>query len=145
MGAKRFLRPLAVTRTMFHCMGTVARCLRVKQLPQAKEMDMHRVKHQAGLTAIGLILILIPVGLAVYIILRVAPVYVEALSVGDVVNSLKKEMDLKEKSREEIYTMLKKRLDVNNITSVDKDDIKIQKTVNDVTVPIAYEARAPLF
>ena len=106
---------------------------------------MHRVKNQAGLTAIGLILILIPVGLAVYIILRVAPAYIEALSVGDVVNSLKKEIDLKDKSRDEIYTMIKKRFEVNNITSVDKDDIKIQKTVNDVTVTIDYEARAPLF
>jgi Domain of unknown function (DUF4845) len=108
-------------------------------------MVMHRAKHQAGLTAIGLILILIPVGLAVYIVLKVAPVYIEALSVGDAVSSLKKETDLKEKSREEIYTMLKKRLDVNNITSVDKNDIKIQKTVNDVTVTIDYEARVPLF
>ena len=106
---------------------------------------MHRVKNQAGLTAIGLILILIPVGLAVYIVLRVAPVYIEALSVGDVVSSLKKELDLKEKSRDEIYTMIKKRLDVNNISSVEKDDIKIQKTVNDVTVTIDYEARVPLF
>src|SRR5215471_16349914 len=108
-------------------------------------MDMHRVKNQAGLTAIGLILILIPVGLAVYIVMKVAPAYIEALSVGDVVNSLKKELDLKEKSREEIYTMIKKRLNVNNISSVDKDDIKIQKTVNDVTVTIDYEARVPLF
>jgi len=106
---------------------------------------MHRAKNQAGLTAVGLILILIPVGLAVYIILKAAPAYIEAFSVGDVVNSLKKELDLKEKSREEIYTMIKKRLDVNNISSVDKDDIKIQKTVNDVTVTIDYEARVPLF
>ena len=106
---------------------------------------MHRAKNQAGLTAIGLILILIPVGLAVYIILKAAPAYIEAFSVGDVVNSLKKELDLKEKSREEIYTTIKKRLDVNNISSVDKDDIKIQKTVNDVTVTIDYETRVPLF
>ena len=106
---------------------------------------MHRVKNQAGLTAIGLILILILVGLAVYIILRVAPTYIEALSVGDVVNSLKKELDLKEKPRDEIYNIIKKRLDVNDIKSVEKDDIKIQKTVNDVTVTIDYEARVPLF
>jgi hypothetical protein len=107
---------------------------------------MHRVKNQAGLTAIGLFLILIPVGLGVYIILIVAPVYIEALSVGDVVNSLKKELDLREKSPEEIRTMIKKRLDVNNINRVDiKDDVKIQKTVNDVTVTIDYEARVPLF
>jgi len=109
-------------------------------------MDMHRAKNQAGLTTIGLILILIPIGLAVYIILRVAPVYIEALSVGDVVNSLKKEMDLKEKSQEEIKSMIKKRLEVNNISSVDmKDDVKIQKTVNNVTVTIDYETRVPLF
>jgi hypothetical protein len=109
-------------------------------------MDMYRVKNQAGLTAIGLFLILIPVGLGVYIILIVAPVYIEALSVGDVVNSLKKELDLREKSPEEIRTMIKKRLDVNNISRVDiKDDVKIQKTVNDVTVTIDYEARVPLF
>ena len=107
---------------------------------------MHRVKKQAGLTAIGLILILIPVGLAVYIILRVAPAYIEALSVGDVVNSLKKELDLKEKSRDEISKIIQKRLyEINNVSSVDRDDIKIQKTVNDVTVTIDYEARVPLF
>jgi hypothetical protein len=107
---------------------------------------MHRVKKQAGLTAIGLILILIPVGLTVYIILRVAPAYIEALSVGDVVNSLKKELDLKEKSREEISKIIQKRLyEINNVSSVERDDIKIQKTVNDVTVTIDYEARVPLF
>jgi hypothetical protein len=108
-------------------------------------MAMHRVQNQAGLTAIGLILILIPIGLAVYIVLRVAPVYIEALSVGDVVSSLKKELDVKEKSRDEIYSMIKKRLEVNNITSVEKEDIKIQKTPNDVTVTIDYETRVPLF
>jgi hypothetical protein len=108
-------------------------------------MDMHRANHQAGVTAIGLILTLIPVGLIAYIVMRAAPAYIEAFSVGDVVNSLKKELDVREKSREEIYSMIKKRLDVNNISSVDKDDIKIQKTTNNVTVTIDYEARVPLF
>src|SRR5436309_3539020 len=111
----------------------------------AKEMDMHRAKHQAGLTFIGLILILIPVGLGIYIVLKIAPVYIEAFSVGDAINSLKKEPDLKEKSREEIYKMIRKRLDVNNINNIDKEDIKIQKTVNDVKVDIEYEAKVPLF
>lgn len=106
---------------------------------------MHRAKHQAGITGIGLILILIPVGLMVYIVLKVSPVYIEAFSVGDAINSLKKEPDVKEKSREEIYTMIKKRLDINNITSVTKEDIKIQKTENNVTVKIDYEVRVPLF
>jgi hypothetical protein len=106
---------------------------------------MHRAKHQAGLTAIGLILTLIPVALAVYIVLKAAPAYIEAFSVGDVVNSLKREPELKEKSREEIYNMIKKRLDVNDIRSVAKEDVIIKKTTNDVTVNIDYEVKVPLF
>jgi hypothetical protein len=106
---------------------------------------MHRAKNQAGLTAIGLILLLIPLGLAVYVVLRAAPVYIEAFSVADVVNSLRREADLPSKSREEIYTMIKKRLDVNDIHSVEKGDVDIQKTVNNVTIKIDYEVKVPLF
>ena len=107
---------------------------------------MHRVQNQAGITVIGLILILIPVGLIVYIVLKVAPVYIESFSVGDAINSLKKEeLEIKEKSRDEIRKMIRKRLDVNNITSVEEEDIDIQKTVNDVKVAIDYQAKASLF
>ena len=110
-----------------------------------KETDMYRAQNQAGITGIGLILMLIPLLLVAYIVIRAAPVYVEAFSVGDAINSLKKELDVKEKSREEIYTMIKKRLDVNNINYIAKDDVKIQKTSNEVKVNIDYEARVPLF
>jgi hypothetical protein len=106
---------------------------------------MHRAQNQAGITVIGLMLIIIPFALIGYVALRAAPVYIEALSVGDAINSLKKELDLKEKSRDEIFRMIKKRFEVNNITSVGKDDIEIQKTVNDVKVSVDYEAKAPLF
>ena len=106
---------------------------------------MHRVQNQTGITVIGLMLIIIPFALIGYVVLRAAPVYIEALSVGDAINSLKKEMDLKEKSRDEIFRMVKKRFEVNNITSVGKDDIEIQKTVNDVKVTVDYEAKVPLF
>ena len=106
---------------------------------------MHRAKNQAGLTTISLILLLIPVVLIVYIVIKAVPVYIESFSIGDAINSLKKEPDLKEKSEDEIYTMIKKRLDVNNIQSVDKGDVKIKKTVNDVKVNIDYEVKVPLF
>ena len=41
--------------------------------------------------------------------------------------------------------MIQKRFDVNDIHSVGKDDIKIQKTPNNVSVTVDYEARIPLF
>ncbi len=106
---------------------------------------MHRAKNQAGLTLIGLLIILSPFVLLGYVALLAAPTYIEAYSVGDVLNSLKKEYDLKEKPREEIYNIIRKRLEVNDIKSVQKEDIKIQKTANDVSVSVEYEARVPLF
>ena len=106
---------------------------------------MHRVQNQAGITVIGLIFILVPFALIGYIVMRAVPVYIESLSVGDAINSLKKEPEIKEKSRDEIRKMIRKRLEVNNITSVEEEDIDIQKTVNDVTVAIDYQAKAPLF
>ena len=96
-------------------------------------------------TFIGLILILIPVGFIVHIFMKAVPAYIEAYSVGDAINSLKKEIDLRDKSKEEIYRMIQKRFDVNDIHSVGKDDIKIQKTPDAVSVTVDYESRIPLF
>ena len=106
---------------------------------------MHSIRNQAGLTFIGLILILIPIGFIAYVVMRAVPAYIEAYSVGDAINSLKKEIDLRDKSKEEIYKMIQKRFEVNDIHSVGKDDIKIQKTPNELSVTVDYEARVPLF
>ena len=106
---------------------------------------MRRAQSQAGLTMIGLILVLIPIGLAIYIVLKVAPVYIEAFSVGDVVHSMRKEPDLKERSRDDIANMIRKRFEINDIHSVQKEDVKIIKTPNEVSVTVDYEVQVPLF
>jgi len=106
---------------------------------------MYSVKRQSGLTAISIFFILILVGFVGYIFVKAVPAYIEAYGVEDVVNSLKKEVDLKDKSKEDIYKVIQKRFEVNDIRSVRKDDIKIQKTPGEVSVTIDYEARVPLF
>ena len=106
---------------------------------------MHSSRNQAGLTFIGVILILIPLGFIAYVVMRAVPAYIEAYSVGDAINSLKKDIDLRDKSKEEIYRMIQKRFEVNDIHSVGKDDVKIQKTPNEVSVTVDYETRVPLF
>jgi len=110
-----------------------------------KGKDMRSIKQQAGLTFIGIILLLIPIGLVVYVAMRAVPAYIESYNVGDVLNSLKKEIDLKDKSKDEIYRMIQKRFEINDVRSVGKEDIKIQKTQNEVTVAIDYETKIPLF
>jgi hypothetical protein len=106
---------------------------------------MHRAQSQAGLTFIGLLIVLVPIALILYVFMRAAPAYIEAYSVGDVVNSLRKEFDLKERSKDEIANMIRKRFEVNDIQSVQKEDVKIIKTPNEVSVTIDYEVKVPLF
>ena len=106
---------------------------------------MRSTRNQAGLTAIGIMLILIPIGFVAFLIVKAVPAYIEAYSVGDAINSLKKDIDLKDKSKEDIYKMIQKRFEVNDIHSVTKDDVKIQKTPTEVSVTVDYEARIPLF
>jgi len=106
---------------------------------------MHVAQRQAGLTFLGLLIILVPFALIGYVIMNAAPAYIEAFNVGDAVTSLRKDIDLRERSRDEIYTILKKRLDVNDIKNVAKEDVTIQKTVNSTTVNVDYEVKVPLF
>lgn len=106
---------------------------------------MYSARHQAGVTAIGIFLMLIPNVLLGYMIVRGVPAYIEAYTIGDALNSLKKEIDLKDKSKEDIYKMIQKRFEVNNIQSVKRDDVKIEKKPAEVSVETAYEAKVPVF
>lgn len=105
---------------------------------------MRKAPKQAGITAVGFVLILVPVAFFIYVGMKMAPAYIEAFSVGDALGSLRKEAEIQERSPGDIYNLLRKRFDINNISSVQKEDVKILKTGKDVTVKVDYEARVPL-
>ena len=100
---------------------------------------------QKGLTGISIMAILIVIAFGAVIFLKIMPIYFDAFKVGDVVSSLKEERGLGDKGNREITTMILKRLDVNMVTDVTKEDIVIEKTKNDVYIDVEYEVRKPMF
>ena len=100
---------------------------------------------QKGLTGISIMAILIVIAFGAVIFLKIMPIYFDAFKVGDVVSSLKEERGLGDKGNREITTMILKRLDVNMVTDVTKEDIIIEKTKNDVYIDVEYEVRKPMF
>ncbi len=44
---------------------------------------MRQAPKQAGITAVGFVLILVPVAFLIYVGMKMAPAYIEAFSVGD--------------------------------------------------------------
>ena len=100
---------------------------------------------QKGLTGISIMAILIVIAFGSVIFFKIMPIYFDAFKVGDVVSSLKEERGLGDKGNREITTMILKRLDVNMVTDVTKEDIIIEKTKNDVYIDVEYEVRKPMF
>ena len=106
---------------------------------------MYKIRKQAGWTFIGVIFSIIPLAVLGYIVMKSVPPYLESFNVASAVNSLKKETDLKDKPKEEIYRLLQKRFEINDVHSVEKDHVKIQKAPTETSITIDYESRVPLF
>jgi len=106
---------------------------------------MQLIKNQKGLTAISIMVLLIFIAFVAVIFLKVMPIYFDAFKVGDVVSSMKEERGLGDKSNSEITRMILKRLDVNMVSDVTKDDVIIEKSKNEVYIDVEYEVRKKLF
>lgn len=106
---------------------------------------MKLINKQKGLTGISIMLILVIVVFGTVAFLKIMPIYFDAFKVGDAVSSLKDERKLSSKSNRDIITMILKRLDVNMVTDVTKDDIFIEKTKDTLYIDVEYEVRKPIF
>ena len=100
---------------------------------------------QKGLTGVSIMVILVVIAFAAVIFLKIMPIYFDSFKVGDVVSSMKEERGLGDKSNREITSMILKRLDVNMVSDVTKEDISIEKIKNIVYIDIEYEVRKQMF
>ena len=100
---------------------------------------------QKGMTGISIMALLILIAFVAVTLLKIMPIYFDSFKVGDVISSLKEERGLGEKSNSEITKMILKRLDVNMVSDVTKDNIFIEKSKNQVLIDVEYEVRKPMF
>lgn len=110
-------------------------------------LDMIK-KHdkQNGMTALGVLFILLLIAFFTLLVLRLAPPYLDHFSVTSSLKSLQQEAGIKEKAPAQIYSLLQRRLDINDVKNVKKEHIKISKDRKTglLTVSIDYEVRVPI-
>ncbi len=106
---------------------------------------MQSKNKQKGLTGISIMAILVVIAFIAIIFLKIMPIYFDAYKVGDVISSMEEERGLDDKSIGEIRTMILKRLDVNMVTDVTKDDIDVEKTKDTIFIDVEYEVRKNMF
>lgn len=102
---------------------------------------MQSFKKQRGLTFISWLVILIVAGFLVMVGIKIAPVYIDHFAVMKTLESVKNEPFAERKSKTELRSMIMKRLDINSIRHVTKDNITVKGSPGSRTINIAYEVR----
>ena len=104
---------------------------------------MNGMKRQQGITLISLVMILALLGFAVFIGMKLVPVYQEYMSVVQAMNSVAAQPGISRQEANQIKQMLEKRFYVSYVESVKKSHMKISRA-RGYTLQIKYEVRRPL-
>lgn len=101
------------------------------------------IEKQAGMTAIGWLIVLALIGLFAIAGIRLIPLYLENVKVTSVLKSVKTEYDGKQATPQELRRAIKKRFDVDSINALTSKDVKITREDDKYLIDATYEQRAP--
>jgi len=102
---------------------------------------MNTFHHQRGLTAVSIAVLLALLAFFVLIALTLAPVYMENFSVNSHLDRLAEDSSVGSMTTDEIQNTLMKRLGIDNVASVSKEDIFVSEVNSDYEVEVEYEVR----
>ncbi|OUR81545.1 DUF4845 domain-containing protein [Cycloclasticus sp. 46_120_T64] len=100
---------------------------------------------QQGLTFIGLVIVLGFIGMITLSVLKVFPVYMEHLAVQTSMEAIEVDPRVKNMSVGQIRELFRKKLDMNQVTSVSAGKAKIGRGIGELTFVIEYEVRKDYF
>ncbi len=100
------------------------------------------IKKQAGFTATGWVFVALIGGFFAYLAMLLFPVVVNNYTVDTILTSLQNEPGITDMPRENIRSLINKRLRINDIRDIKASDFEIVRENNDlVIVYLDYETR----
>lgn len=104
---------------------------------------------QQGMGFFGVLMLLILFGFIAVVGMKLIPVYLESFKIDAALKGVIEDSNVSERSKQEIYDTLIKRLDVDDVESITfrniRDKVKIDRNKEQVIITATYERRAPLF
>lgn len=98
---------------------------------------------QAGMTTLGLIILVTFVGLFAFAAIRLAPVYLNYMKVVGVVQGVGEEFDGQNASRTAIRSSIQRRFDIESVSELTAKDVKVVKRDTGYEVVAAYSHKTP--
>jgi hypothetical protein len=99
---------------------------------------------QRGLTMISWLVILVVLGFMVMIGIKITPVYLEHFAIKKSLQSLKDEPLISRKPVTEIRKLFFRRLDINSIRHLTKENVTIKRAGGVTSINVKYEERRPV-
>ena len=100
-------------------------------------------KRQAGITTLGLVILISFLGLFAFAGIRLAPIYLNYMKVVGVVDGVRDEFDGTGASRAQIRSSVSRRFDIESVGIITAKDVKILKVDGGHEVAAMYSHKAP--
>lgn len=98
---------------------------------------------QAGMTTLGLIILVAFVGLFAFAGIRLTPVYLNYMKVAGVVDGVADEFDGANASRAAIRSSISRRFDIESVAVITAKDVMVTKVAEGHEVAATYSHEAP--
>ena len=121
------------------CLENRIGCVEAKSQPAAGRATAG----QAGMTTVGFLILVVFIGLFAFAFIRLTPVYLNYMKVAGVLEGVHKEFDSQNASRNAIRTSISRRFDVESVSQITANDIKVTTDGNGFLVKAAYDHSAP--
>ena len=100
-------------------------------------------RREAGMTTLGMIVLVAFIGLFAFAILRLTPVYLNYLKVAGVVNGIHDEFDGRNPTRSQIRASIGRRFDVDSVGEITAREVTVTQVDGGFEVRAQYEHKAP--
>ena len=100
-------------------------------------------RRQKGLSFVGWMGLIAIFGFLILSFFKVFPIYHENLTIQSVLKGLNDDQKIDFKSKRAIWDSINKRLSVNNIYSIKRENLTIKRKNGKTTITLTYEAQRP--
>ncbi len=109
-----------------------------------KSLENQRlVRRQAGMTTLGLVILVSFVGLFAFAAIRLTPVYLNYMKVASVVSGVLEEYDGTNPSRAAIRQSIARRFDIESVAVISAKDVAVKTVDGGYEVAAVYSHKAP--
>lgn len=105
---------------------------------------MQNMSRQGGMGFLSWIVVIAVLGFGAVVGFRLIPIYLQAYTVDTILKDVAKESAGKKHSKQQIWDTITKRLDINSVEGIKKENFSFSRANDKTTIAIKYEVRTKL-